>query len=136
MQLGGPWSFYREFWKAHGLTQLNGLLPDVGVNVFPGERIQIPVLIDNGSDSEVTVTVRADAPSAWTEVTGSGAYLIPAHQSIEFYVKAKTSAGPATGPATGPANSPQNLVLNADVPVETIQPITISVHPDRAALPQ
>jgi LmbE family N-acetylglucosaminyl deacetylase len=128
IELGGPWSFYREFWKVHGLAQLKGLVPDVGVNVFPGERIQIPILIHNGSDSEATVTLRAEAPSAWTEVTGSGAYLVPPHQSIELYFKARTTPGAA--------NEPQNLVLNAEAPGATIQPITISVHPDRAALPQ
>jgi LmbE family N-acetylglucosaminyl deacetylase len=128
MELGGPWSFYREFWKVHALAQLSGLLPDIGVNVFPGERIQIPVVIDNGSDSETTVTLRANAPSVWTEVTGSGAYMVPPHQSVELYVKAKT--------APGPASVPQNLVLNAEAPGASIRPITISVHPDRAALPQ
>src|SRR3954451_8606767 len=95
MELGGPWSFYREFWKVHGLTQLSGLLPDIGLNVFPGERIQIPVLLENSSDTEATATLRANTPSAWTEVPGGGAYLIPPHQSIELYVKARTAPGAA-----------------------------------------
>jgi hypothetical protein len=43
-------------------------------------------------------------------------------------VKAKTVAGIA--------HQAQNLVLNAEFPGGTIPPITITVHPDRAALPQ
>jgi LmbE family N-acetylglucosaminyl deacetylase len=128
MELGGPWAFYRVFWQAHGLSELSGLLPDIGVNVFPGERIQIPVLIHNDSDSEATVTLAANVPTEWTEVSGKGEYLVPAHQSVETYLKAKTSA-----PA---GNEPQNLVISAEAPGVSIQPIAIAVHPDRAALPQ
>jgi hypothetical protein len=128
MDLGGPWAFYREFWTAHGLSQLGGLLPNIGVNVFPGERIQIPVLIRNDSNSDASITVSPNVPPGWTEVSGGGAYLAPAHQSVEFYVKAKTVAGIA--------HQAQNLVLNAEFPGGTIPPITITVHPDRAALPQ
>jgi len=126
IELGGPWAFYRSFWQAHGLSQLGSLLSDIGVNVFPGERIHIPVLIHNDSESHATVTIAANVPSGWTEVTGNGAYLVPAHQSVELYFKAKTA----------PGNEPQTLVLNADLPGTTISPITIVVHPDRASLPQ
>jgi LmbE family N-acetylglucosaminyl deacetylase len=127
MELGGPWAFYRAFWQAHGLAQLDSLLPDVGVNVLSGERIQIPVLIHNDSDSDATVTVAANAPAGWSEVTGGGAYFVPAHQSVELYVKAKTSAADS---------EPQKFVVNAEAPGAGIQPIAITVHPDRAALPQ
>jgi LmbE family N-acetylglucosaminyl deacetylase len=125
MELGGPWAFYRAFWQAHGLPQLEGLLPDIGVNVFPGERIQIPVLVHNDSEADATVTIAANVPSGWSEATGAGSYLVPAHQSVELYVKAKTAG-----------TEPQNLVIKADASGATIRPITITVHPDRAALPQ
>jgi len=128
IELGGPWSFYRDFWQAHGLPQLNDLLPEIGVNVFPGERIQIPVLVRNDSDSEITVTISASVPQGWSEVTGGGSYVAPAHQETPLYFKAKTSLTAGT--------EPQKLVINAEAPEVTIQPITIVVHPDRAALPQ
>lgn len=128
MELGGPWAFYRRFWQAHGLSQLAGLLPDVGVNVFPGERVQIPLLIHNGSDSDATVTLQAKAPPGWSEVTGGGAYLVPARQSVELYVKGKTTS------ASG--NEPQRLVITAEAPGTNIRATTITVHPDRASLPQ
>ena len=128
MDLGGPWAFYRAFWQAHALSGLSGLLPDIGVNVGPGERIQVPILVHNDSNSDATVTIAVNAPTGWTEVTGDAAYLVPAHQSVELYWKAKT--------ASGPGNGPQNLVLNARAPGAAIQPITIAVYPDRGALPQ
>lgn len=126
IELGGPWAFYKKFWQAHGLSQIGGLLPDVGVNVFPGERIQVPVLIHNDSDSEATVKITPNAPEGWTEVSGGGAYLVPAHQTVELYVKAKTSAG----------NESAKLTVKADAAGANLEPIDVVVHPDRAALPQ
>ncbi len=126
IELGGPWAFYKKFWRAHGLPQISGLLPEVGVNVFPGERIQIPVLIHNDSDSEITAKITPDVPPAYTEVSGGGSYLLPPHESVELYVKAKTSAG----------NEPQKLAIHADAPGANLEPINITVHPDRASLPQ
>jgi LmbE family N-acetylglucosaminyl deacetylase len=128
IELGGPWAFYRAFWQVHGLAQLPDLLPETGVNVYPGERIQIPILIHNDSDSDASVTIGANAPPGWTEIAGAGTYLVPAHESVETYVKAKTTSGQGNGT--------QNLVLNAEAPGATISPISIAVHPDRASLPQ
>ena len=128
MELGGPWSFYRDFWQAHGLSQLNDLLSEIGVNVFPGERIQIPVLVRNDSNSEVTVAISARIPQGWSEVSGGGSYVAPPRQETPLYFRAKTSLTAGT--------EPQKLVINAEAPGATIQPIVVMVHPDRAALPQ
>jgi hypothetical protein len=86
------------------------------------------VLIHNDSDSEATVNIRVNTPTNWSEVNGGGSYLVPAHQSVELYVKAKTSA------AAG--NEPQKLAINAEAPGAKLEPIDIFVHADRAALPQ
>ena len=41
IELGGPWSFYREFWKAHELEQLAGLLATPEAALAPGEHLHI-----------------------------------------------------------------------------------------------
>ena len=125
MELGGPWSFYRAFWQAHGLAHLATLLPDVGVNVYPGERIQIPVLLHNDTDSDATVTINATFPAGWSDTSGNGTYLVPAHQEAALYVKGKTAG-----------NDVQTLSISAQAPGADLPPIDIVVHPDRAALPQ
>jgi hypothetical protein len=84
--------------------------------------------VRNDSDSEITVAISASVPQGWSEVTGGGSYVAPAHQEAALYFKAKTSLTAGT--------EPQKLVINAEAPGNTIQPITIVVHPDRAALPQ
>jgi hypothetical protein len=127
MELGGPWSFYRDFWRAHGLP-LEGLLKDVGVNVVPGERIQIPLLLHNDTDQDVTLSIAASIPEGWSEAGGGGSYAVPAHQEVSLYVRAKT--------AVTNSKDAQTLVLNCEGAGASIQPITIFVYADRGALPQ
>lgn len=127
MELGGPWSFYRDFWHAHGLSQLDTLLPEVGINVYPGERVQVPVLLHNNSDADLTVTVTPRAPADWSEISGGGSYLVSAHQTAPLYIKAKTAAS---------TTEPQKLTIEADGPGVTPAPLSVFVHPDRASLPQ
>ena len=126
--LGGPWSFYRDFWQAHGLSQLSALLPTVGLNVIPGERVNIPVLLQNDTNAHATVTVSATVPPGWTEVSGNGSYLVPQHQETPLYIIARTTASAG--------KEPQKLTIHVDTSGEVIQPIEITVYPDRGALPQ
>ncbi len=98
------------------------------MNVFPGERVQIPVLLHNDTNADATVTLAANGASGFNEATGGGIYLVPARQTVEIYVKAKTPAGPG--------NEPHDLTINAEAAGASIAPITITVHPDRGALPQ
>jgi LmbE family N-acetylglucosaminyl deacetylase len=128
VELGGPWSFYREFWQAHGLLQLSGLLPEVAINVVPGELIQVPLLLHNDSDADAIVTITGNVPDGWTEASGGGPYVVPAHQDASLYFKAKTAAG--AGKAA------QRFSLTAEAAGASIPPITILVYADRAALPQ
>jgi hypothetical protein len=128
MELGGPWSFYREFWQAHGLSQLEGLLPETGANVVPGERVQLPILLHNASDADAVVTLSASVPEGWTEVSGLGKYVVPARGNVSLYFKARTAAN--AGKAA------QKLVLAAETPGAGIPPITVLVYADRASLPQ
>ena len=128
MELGGPFSFYRAFWQAHGLSHLGELLTEAGVNVVPGERVQIPILLHNDTGSDATVTISAAFPPGWTETSGNGAYLVPAHQEASLYVKARI--------ANTTSNEPLQLVIHAESPGANLQPITFVVHPDRGALPQ
>jgi len=128
MSLGGPFSFYRAFWQAHGLSHVAELLPDIGVNVWPGEWVQIPILLHNDTDSDATVTVNAGFPPGWANTSGNRAYLVPAHQEAPLYIKGRI--------ANTPSNEPQTLVIHAEAPGVSLQPITVIVHPDRSALPQ
>lgn len=81
VELGGPWSFYREFWRAHNLDHLAGLLPQPEVEVVSGTDLHIPLLIHNGTDSPAEVAVTFSVPAGWKEVTGSARYPARAHDA-------------------------------------------------------
>lgn len=128
IELGGPWSFYHAFWQVHGLEQLASLLTENGINVTPGTSVHIPVLLHNDSDADVTFKLTATAPADWTQMSGNGEYEVPAHQTGSAYITGKTPAGAG--------KEFQKLTIQAEAPAERIEPITIAVYPDPAALPQ
>jgi LmbE family N-acetylglucosaminyl deacetylase len=128
IELGGPWSFYRDFWQVHGLSQLRTLLSENGVNVTPGESIHIPVLIHNDSDADSTVTVTPSLPQGWTEASGARTYAVPAHSTASLYFRAKTVASSS--------KDGQKLVLSAEAPGTSIAPINVLVYPAIGSLPQ
>jgi hypothetical protein len=71
------------------------------------------------------VAINATFPPGWTATSGNGTYFVPAHQETPLYVKAKIAGSDV-----------QTLLINAEAPGANLPPITIVVHPDRAALPQ
>src|SRR5205814_1293383 len=79
LELGGPWAFYREFWKAHNLEHLARLLPAPEVGVQTGETLHAPLLIRNDSADPAEVTLTAALPQGWTERTGAARYPVAAH---------------------------------------------------------
>ncbi len=79
IRLGGAWAFYRDFQRAHGLSDLPTLLPGPEIAVSPGSLVHIPVLIENGSDTPVEVDVTVKAPSGWKPLRGWGRYPVAGH---------------------------------------------------------
>src|SRR5713226_5141881 len=62
IELGGPWSFYREFWKAHALDHLAALLSTPEVAIAPGERLHLPLVIQNATAETHNVELSATIP--------------------------------------------------------------------------
>jgi len=68
LELGGPWNFYNEFWRAHNLEHLADLLPvsEMALRLDVG-YVHIPLLIGNGTDTPEEVTIAADLPEGWSD---------------------------------------------------------------------
>jgi len=128
IELGGPWSFYRTFWAAHDLKLLPNLLPDHGVEVSAGERIEIPILLRNNTGMDATFQVNADLPKDWTNLVGAGAYEVPAHASIPLYVRAKV------GPAA--SKERQSFTIRASANGKDLAPVELHVTATKGSLPQ
>jgi len=68
LELGGPWSFYSEFWRAHNLEHLADLLPVAEMALRPDVGyLQIPLLVSNNSDEAEEVTLSVALPEGWLD---------------------------------------------------------------------
>src|SRR5262249_35069856 len=56
-ELGGPWAFYQQFWRAHGIEHLAKLFSPEA-QAAPGEPLWVPLLLRNDSDSVQQVELR------------------------------------------------------------------------------
>jgi len=64
LELGGAWAFYKQFWPAHNLDSMTGLLsPQVGVS--EGQDFPIPLLLHNNTDHAVTFHLNTQFPKGW-----------------------------------------------------------------------
>jgi hypothetical protein len=74
IELGGPWAFYREFWRGHNIDHLAELLAGPEVAISPGERLYVPVLLHNDSSEAQELTLKVALPEGWTELNGTARY--------------------------------------------------------------
>jgi len=112
LELGGPWSFYRGFWKAHGLNHLAGLLSTPEVAIAPGERLHLPVLLHNGTNGAHEVTLSANLPGSWTVAAGQAVYPLEAGETypVETVLASPTKGDPAWQTVTWKAESGGQIV--------------------------
>ena len=77
LELGGPWLFYREFWKAHNLAHLATLIPIPEASAGAGQALHIPLLIRNDTAAPAEFRLAAVLPPAWKDKTRYAVYDVP-----------------------------------------------------------
>lgn len=80
LELGGPWAFYREFWRAHNLDNL-ARLTSPEVSVASGQVLNVPLVIRNDTDSAIDARLTTELVSGWTERTRFTSYPVPAREA-------------------------------------------------------
>lgn len=65
LALGGPWAFYREFYRAHGLTSLEKLVPPQSA-LSSDRRLWVPLLLRNDTVADADITLYPALPPGWT----------------------------------------------------------------------
>ena len=93
VELGSPWSFYRQFWPAHDIDHIGGLhLPEVGFKAGQDSSYSVNLLIRNDTDEPHEIVLSAVLPAGWKEILGLARYPLRPH-SI-YPVEAKLVAEP------------------------------------------
>ena len=75
IELGGPWSFYKDFRLAHGLERLPKLdIPEIAVAA--GGTLEIPVWLTNPTNAAQEIKLNVAAPNGWTVNNGAVPYSV------------------------------------------------------------
>jgi len=131
VELGGPWSFYADFRRAHGLAQLpHPEPPEIALQV--GTTLVIPLWVRNETSSPQEITLSAEVPSGWTVQSGEGKFSIGAKQTAA----ARLEVGlPATIDGTK-KNDPQEITVHAKSGGRSIGDVKLRVELRKRTLPQ
>lgn len=93
IELGDPWAFYREFWRAHDLDHLSQFLPQE-LAVRTESAFDLPVLLRNDTDRPEEINVRVDAPPGWAMQTAPARYLVAPHEARAMRLALTAPAAP------------------------------------------
>jgi LmbE family N-acetylglucosaminyl deacetylase len=127
LELGGPWAFYREFWRSQNIEHLATLLaPEVGVG--GGQPLNVPLLISNETDEAKQVTLLSDLPAGWTERARFTIYSVAAHQTYPVQIV-------LTAPS-GHAKEWHTINWRIEAEGKAVASIALRVHLASGGLPQ
>jgi LmbE family N-acetylglucosaminyl deacetylase len=131
VELGGPWSFYADFRRAHGLSHLPHPEPaEIALQV--GTTLVIPLWVRNETASTQEITLSAELPSGWTVQSGAGKFSIAAKQTaaarMEVILPVSIDAAKK--------NEPQEITVKAESGGRSIGDVKLRVELRKRALPQ
>jgi len=116
-ELGGPWAFYRRFWKAHDLGAAQQIFsPQMKAEL--SSDANIPVLVHNPTGQDVLVDVSAATPGGWASPKGVGRYPVRAHETRALEISVPTPAK---------ATSAQRVLLRIAGPSGPIRDLAVDV---------
>ncbi len=127
LQLGGPWVFYREFWRAQNIEHLAELVtPEVGV--AGGQALNVPLLIVNATDQARVIKLMTELPEGWTEQTRFTEFPVASNETYPVQLI-------LTAPS-GHANEWQKITWKIEAEGRTAGSVALRVHLRSGGLPQ
>ena len=132
VELGGPWSFYGEFRRAHGLEHLpQPETPQIAVQV--GGALQIPLWLRNATGSAQEVTLAATVPQGWSVVGGTVRYSIPAGETAAMRIEITV---PGLLPSGAAPKEVTEITVRGEANGQTAGTLRLRVALRKRALPQ
>ncbi|OLE48881.1 MAG: hypothetical protein AUG46_02225 [Acidobacteria bacterium 13_1_20CM_3_58_11] len=132
VELGGPWGFYSEFRRAHGLASLpHPEPPEIALQV-PGTLV-IPLWVRNRTAKTQEITVSAVLPAGWTALSGTGKFTLGAGQVAAARIEVNL---PGLEENKAKKTEPQEISVHAESSGQSIGEIKLRVELRKRALPQ
>src|SRR5713226_7801725 len=132
VELGGPWSFYAEFRRAHGLNNLPLPEPPEIALQSPG-TLAIPLWVRNQTSKTQEIMLSAVLPAAWTTQNGTGKFTVAAKQVAAARIEVNL---PALAENRGKIPEQHEISVHADSNGRSIGEIKLRVELRKRALPQ
>jgi len=131
-ELAGPWSFYAEFRRAHGLMHLPHPEPPE-IALQGGSTLVIPLWIRNQTPASREITLSVELPLGWTVQSGAGKVAAAAKQ----VAAARLEIGlPVLGDAAPKKQDPQEITVRAESNGQSIGIVKLRIQLRKRALPQ
>src|ERR1043166_6209907 len=88
-ELAGPWLYYQEFRRRHGLTDmLEAKMPEIAVKA--GSTLSVPIVIAHSPETGDEVNVNVSLPAGWKVLNGTGRLRLPAESRTALKVEIST----------------------------------------------
>lgn len=129
VELGGPWSFYAEFRRAHGLNHLPHREPPE-IAFQAGTTLVIPLWVRNQTSRAQEITLSADLPAGWSVQSGAGKFSIGAKETAAARVEVSLPAEVAK------KSELQEVSVRAESGGKSIGTVKLRVELRKRALPQ
>jgi LmbE family N-acetylglucosaminyl deacetylase len=132
IELAGPWSYYAEFRRVHGLENLPYPEPPE-IALQAGSSLVIPVWLKNETAEAREVTLSADLPHGWALQGGAGKFTLAAKQwaagRIEIALPALAEAGKSKEEA-------REVTVRAESGGQSVGVVKLRVELRKRALPE
>jgi LmbE family N-acetylglucosaminyl deacetylase len=132
VELDGPWSYYAEFRRAHGLTHLPHPEPPEIALQAPGTLV-IPLWLRNRTAKTQEITLTATLPAGWTMQSGTGKFSVAAKQAAAARWEVNL---PALAENVPKKLAAQEVTVHAESNGQSIGDLKLRVELRKRALPQ
>ena len=130
-ELGGPWTFYDDFRRAHGLETLpHPEPPEIALEY--GTTLVVPIWLHNPVAAPQTITLSVVLPTGWTAQSGAETLRVGAKQVASTRMEIALPAAPGDGKK----KELQEVTINAESEGKSIGVIRIRVELRKRALPE
>jgi LmbE family N-acetylglucosaminyl deacetylase len=132
VELGGQYSFYAEFRRAHGLIHLPH--PEPPEIALQGHTtLVIPLWVRNRTAKTQEISIAASLPAGWTVQSGTGKFTVAAKQMDATRIEVMLPAVPENETKKP---KPQEVTVRADSNGQNVSEIKLRVEIRKRALPQ
>jgi LmbE family N-acetylglucosaminyl deacetylase len=131
-ELAGPWSFYAEFRRAHGLTDLPHPEPPE-IALQGGTTLVIPIWLRNETAAAREFTLSLNLPSGWTTQSKAVKFTVGARQTGAARVEVNL---PMVSDASAQKPELQEVSVRAESGGQMVGTIRLRVELRKRALPE